>query len=191
MPNTNSILPICRKLHLYLGLVFAPSIIFFAFTGAFQLFDLHSASKDGSYQPPAWLAAIAQVHIHQSIELPRRGLPLTDQASKKLDAKEEAANEESTKEDSPKEATARELTAIEEAPKDTPKEAVSKEETAKPRAKKRSSLSLKYFFLLLAIGLIVTTILGVYMSFAYMRSKLMIFSLLTVGILVPIILLNL
>ncbi len=42
-----------RQLHLYLGTFFAPSIIFFALTGAIQLFGLHEGHPGEAYQPPA------------------------------------------------------------------------------------------------------------------------------------------
>ena len=57
-----------RKLHLYLGTLFAPILIFLALTGAFQTFGLHDAAKDNSYVPPAWVAAFAQIHKNQRVE---------------------------------------------------------------------------------------------------------------------------
>ena len=54
-----------RKIHLYLGCVFAPLLIFFALSGAWQTFTLHRARKDGSYSPPAWITALSEVHQHQ------------------------------------------------------------------------------------------------------------------------------
>ena len=54
-----------RKIHLCLGCVFAPLLIFFAVSGAWQTFMLHHALKDGSYSPPAWISALSEVHQHQ------------------------------------------------------------------------------------------------------------------------------
>jgi hypothetical protein len=54
-----------RKLHLYLGCFFTPILLFFALTGAAQLFDYHQSQKDGSYTAPAWLKLLSDVHIHQ------------------------------------------------------------------------------------------------------------------------------
>ncbi len=42
-----------RQMHLYLGLFFAPSIIFFASTGSSMVFSLHE-NHDG-YEPPGWV----------------------------------------------------------------------------------------------------------------------------------------
>ena len=51
-----------RQLHLYLGVLFAPLLIFFAASGAFQLFWLHENAKDGSYTAPPVLSALGTVH---------------------------------------------------------------------------------------------------------------------------------
>jgi len=56
-----------RQLHLYLGTLFAPLIIFFAFSGALQTFGFHEGKKGGSYAPPAWIVAMAQIHKNQRI----------------------------------------------------------------------------------------------------------------------------
>ena len=54
-----------RRIHLYLGCVFATLLIYFAVSGAWQTFMLHHALKDGSYSPPAWISALSEVHQHQ------------------------------------------------------------------------------------------------------------------------------
>ena len=51
-----------RQLHLYLGTLFAPLLIFFAATGAWQLFGLHENAKDGSYTAPTVLKTLGAVH---------------------------------------------------------------------------------------------------------------------------------
>jgi hypothetical protein len=58
-----------RLLHRYMGLFFSPAILFFAFTGALQTFDLHSANKSTGYVPPVWLQEMAQVHKKQTLTL--------------------------------------------------------------------------------------------------------------------------
>ena len=90
-----------REIHLYLGCLFAPVLIFFAMSGAWQLFALHRGRKDGSYSPPR--AVVLLSDIHQVQHLP----PTSSDA-------------------------------------DTP---------------------LRYFMLAAAIGLILTTILGIIMAF--------------------------
>ncbi len=56
-----------RKLHLYLGSLFAPVLIFFSVTGAWQLFGFHRGTKDGSYVPPSILSALSTVHQYQHL----------------------------------------------------------------------------------------------------------------------------
>jgi hypothetical protein len=52
-----------RRIHLFIGVFIAPSVLFFAVTGSLQLFSLHEAH--GSYEPPALIAALAKVHKDQ------------------------------------------------------------------------------------------------------------------------------
>ena len=52
-----------RLWHSYIGLFIAPSVLFFALTGAAQLFDLHEAH--GNYQPPALVEKLSSVHKDQ------------------------------------------------------------------------------------------------------------------------------
>ena len=62
-----------RRLHMYVGVFFAPSIVFFALSGLIQLSEWHEA-EDGGAQPAAWLVKLAEVHRIQSIDdLPQRG----------------------------------------------------------------------------------------------------------------------
>src|SRR3954464_5258966 len=60
-----------RSLHYYLGVFFAPSIIFFAFSGALQTFSLHEGDNHAKWieqmgevhknqRPPAWLKSPPQ-----------------------------------------------------------------------------------------------------------------------------------
>jgi len=54
-----------RNIHLYLGVFFAPLLIFFLISGCWQTFRLNDASKDGSYKPPAIIKSLSQVHKDQ------------------------------------------------------------------------------------------------------------------------------
>ena len=62
-----------RVWHSYLSVFIAPSVIFFALTGALQIFNLHEA-HDG-YQPPALLEKLARVHKDQVFEQEERHEP--------------------------------------------------------------------------------------------------------------------
>jgi hypothetical protein len=56
-----------RRWHSYIGLFIAPSILFFALTGAAQLFSLHEAH--GNYHPPVLLEKLSSIHKDQVFEL--------------------------------------------------------------------------------------------------------------------------
>lgn len=53
-----------RQLHLYLGCLFAPALIFFAVTGTWQLFRAHDSRKDGSYTAPHAVQALSAIHMN-------------------------------------------------------------------------------------------------------------------------------
>ncbi|MFZ5749143.1 MAG: hypothetical protein ACOY45_15975 [Pseudomonadota bacterium] len=53
-----------RQIHLYLGLFFAPAILFFAVSGALQTAELHEGGS-----PPGWIAWMAALHKHQTTEV--------------------------------------------------------------------------------------------------------------------------
>jgi hypothetical protein len=53
-----------RRLHLYLGCLFAPALIFFAVTGSWQLFRAHDSKKDGTYSAPAAVKTLSAVHMN-------------------------------------------------------------------------------------------------------------------------------
>ena len=66
-------MPLLRKIHLYLGCIFAPVLIFLALTGGLQLYDLHESTKDGSYIAPKLVAAMGWIHKHQNLPGDPRG----------------------------------------------------------------------------------------------------------------------
>jgi hypothetical protein len=59
-----------REIHLYLGCLFAPVLIFFAVTGAWQLFSLNHGRKDNSYVPPKIIVRLSEIHQYQHIPPP-------------------------------------------------------------------------------------------------------------------------
>lgn len=58
-----------RLLHRYLGLFFAPAILFFAFTGALQTFSFHEGTKGSAYTPPRWMVYAGQLHKKQNMNV--------------------------------------------------------------------------------------------------------------------------
>ena len=60
-----------RALHFYLGVFFAPLIIFFAFSGTLQVFKLHEAYRAAPGQPGDWMAWFGSFHKEQAWIAPR------------------------------------------------------------------------------------------------------------------------
>jgi hypothetical protein len=133
-----------RIWHTYLGMILAPSIIFFALTGLLQIFSLHEA-HDG-YKPPALIEKLSAVHKDQIFE-----------------AKEHNAE-----------------------PAGPPEPA-----DASPQAPPRSMIGtyvLKWFFALVALGLGVSTVLGVWMGLKATLRRRTNLCLLGLGIVLPVVL---
>jgi hypothetical protein len=63
-----------RRLHLYLGAMFAPVLLLFAVSGAWQVFRWNDAKKDGSYTPAPVIKLLSAVHKNQttSREIPKK-----------------------------------------------------------------------------------------------------------------------
>ena len=149
-----------RKLHLYFGLFIAPALLFFAFTGAMQTLSLHEAAGD-SYTPPAWLAKLGQLHKDQNI-VPRK--PRAPRAEGPPNAGKPSFSAQPT---SPKSAP--------------PAETLT--------SKEREHLPEKLFFLTVALGLVSSSLTGIYMAYKYERNRLLVTGLLLAGIIVPLVLL--
>lgn len=130
-----------RKLHLWMGMLFAPSILFFALSGAFQIYGLHEG--DG----PAWIARLALVHKDQLLSAPSRP-PRPVEAAAKPEAGRPASP---------------------------------------PRERAHPSQPLKAFFLLMSLGLMTSTGLGIYLAFGYKRDRVTIVGLLIAGTIIPIV----
>ncbi len=66
-------LKLIRNIHLYLGVFFAPLLLFFVMTGFVQTFNWH---EEGS---PKFIQALSQVHKHQRLacgqECPEPSMP--------------------------------------------------------------------------------------------------------------------
>ena len=63
-----------RRLHLYLGCLFAPMLIFFAVTGSWQIFDWHQSTKTG-YHAPRALSVLSNIHKDAHIPPTQRSSP--------------------------------------------------------------------------------------------------------------------
>ena len=160
MTRSRSFLKFTRLTHLYFGVFIAPALLFFAFTGALQTFSLHETTRGSNYKPPAWAATLAQIHKKQTTVVPVRKLPPPER-------------ERPTDKAAP---------AQPGAPIPTPSPAA----TPAPRA--HNAMPLKIFFLVVSIGLFVSTLSGLYMSYKYIHNKSLITITLIAGTVLPIIL---
>jgi hypothetical protein len=60
-----------RLVHFYLGIFFAPLVLFFAFTGTLQVFKLHERQPDTAAAQADWIAWFGQFHKEQAWIPPR------------------------------------------------------------------------------------------------------------------------
>jgi hypothetical protein len=139
-----------RLWHAYLGVLIAPSVLFFALTGCFQLFGLHEA--EGAYQPPAIIEKLGKLHKDQVFALAEHH------------------------EDGPNNNAA------------DNKDAPEQSNDAKEHAGSIATTFLKVFFLVVGIGLMTSTILGLWMGLTQLRYKRLSRVLLAVGIVLPVVL---
>jgi hypothetical protein len=132
-----------RRIHTWVGMLIAPSVLFFATTGSLQLFSLHEAH--GDYTPPSLFVALGSLHKDQKLPGPPKPEPAA--------AKARPANHHDT----------------------------HKAPTSKP-----ATLLLKFVFLSVAVGLILSTFIGLWMALQdrlRRRTNLVLFA---VGLVAPL-----
>ena len=165
-------------LHLYFGVFITPALIFFAFTGFVQTFSWHETTRGSSYKPPAILAKLGQLHKKQTLVLPNRrpspppdapASPNTQQpgtpGNRRDDASRPAAN----------------VPQQDSSPR--------RPDDGRPApGKKQNLLPMKLFFGLVSIGLFISCITGLYMSYKFIRNKPLITATLVAGIVIPVLL---
>lgn len=142
-----------RVWHNYLGMLIAPSVLFFALTGALQLFGLHEA-HDG-YVPPAFIEKLGMLHKDQVFAPGDHHDP---HESPEGDAKGAAGGGGDHDHDH------------------------DDDHASAPQ------FALKCYFLIVAIGLASSTLLGLWMGLTQVRQKRTGQILLGVGVLVPVLL---
>jgi hypothetical protein len=160
-----------RRLHLYIGLFIAPSVLFFAFTGALQLFSLHESH--GAYKPPALIEKLGVLHKDQRFAV--KGKRPAPAAAAKPAAKEaagEAADSDHDEHDHEAAAPA----------------AAPGAKAKAPEAKPFKEMALKWLFLAVAVGLFLSTCMGVWLGVTYARSKGLAWLLLLAGAVLPVLL---
>jgi len=155
-----------RQLHNYLGTFFAPAILFFAFSGAMQTFGLHESEAGEEYQAPVWIKTMAEVHKDQRLVKPPKH-----------------HDQHPTDADSPSEHT-------HASGKQDGKEAEQPNAQAQPEIEPKSTLPMKIFVLLLAVGLMSSSLLGIFMAYQNRNNRRVTSALLLLGMLLPIALLK-
>ncbi len=77
MSKGHAALKFLRKVHLYLGIFTTPALLFFAITGALQIFSMHETTQGSNDKPQAWIRSLAQLHKKQTTVVPpRRARPV-------------------------------------------------------------------------------------------------------------------
>src|ERR1700760_2588332 len=147
-----------RQCHLYLGTLFAPSIIFFAFTGSLQLFGLHESHPGDAYQAPAWVQKLGSIHKDQVLTK-QHGPPPGPAGQAKNPPQAEEAHR--------------------------PPQSDGGRRNGE-RGPNKLTLALKWFFLATAGGLIFSTLLGIYMAFKFNRSRTLVWGMLFLGTAIPL-----
>lgn len=142
-----------RQLHLYTGVFFAPTIIFFAFTGFLQTYSWHEGAN-----APRWIVALENVHTHQRMPPPPPEPAATTPAP---------------------------LSAPVVATPAAPQASAATPARPAPPRRKRSA-PLRAFMGLMAVGLIGSSLAGIYMGFKLGRPSGLIWGLLISGTLIPI-----
>lgn len=148
-----------RVTHHYIGVFFAPTILFFAITGGLQMFGLHETSRGSSYVPPAILVHLSQLHKKGTLYLaPRKAAPTAP-----------------TKSDEPKA----------QAPKsESPESAAPTAASPAP-----NPLPAKTFFAAAALALVLSTCTGLFMAWKYARRKTVVIAVFLAGLACPVFLL--
>ncbi|WP_433973899.1 PepSY domain-containing protein [Tunturiibacter lichenicola] len=192
MSPSHTLLKYLRLIHLYLGVFITPALLFFAFTGALQTFSLHETTRGSSYKPPAWAVVLGQIHKKQTTVVPVRKVPSPDRSTEKsADKPADKLNDKPAERltDKPtdrlitdKSQSASPSVATQSAPN------ASTKLSEAPAPKPHNTLPLKIFFLFVSIGLFISTLTGLYMSYKYIRNRILITAILIAGVIIPVLL---
>ena len=169
MSASHQFLKLVRQIHLYVGVFIAPALLFFSLTGGLQVFSLHETTRGSDYKPPAWLVTLAQVHKKQTTVV-------SSHKPKPVDADNHpAANSPAAPADSASGPMANPAVPMQIKPEP-------------PRGEAKNPLPLKIFFAFVALGLFVSTLIGLYMAYRYTRRTALVSVVLLAGVVLPIVL---
>jgi hypothetical protein len=138
-----------RTWHTYIGILIAPSVLFFAITGTLQLFSLHEA-HDG-YSPPALIEKLGSLHKDQVFALKEHDHDQPPPGAADAQSQDHHAEAKDDDEGAP--------VAV---------------------------YALKWCFALVAVGLITSTLLGLWMGLTHLRHKRIGWWLLLLGCALPL-----
>ncbi|THD57309.1 hypothetical protein [Phenylobacterium sp.] len=147
-----------RRLHGWLGSLFAPGLIFFAASGLVQVFDLHKPQPARDYQPPAAVRVMAALHKDQTLHVHEKD------AAKPAKEGDGAEHKAKSKANANANANAK----------------------AAPERAGLGSILLKAYATATSVVLALTTMIGLYLAFRSPRDRAWNLALLTLGLLAPI-----
>lgn len=180
MRSNNILLRTLRTIHLYLGVFTTPALLFFAITGGLQTFSLHETTKGSSYKPPKILVELGTLHKKQNFSAPT---PRPQPSPGIKPAGELAMPPTYMPAAKPASETAAAAHAVEGRTAERPSTAKSAE------PEKKNLLPMKIFFLIVSISLFTSALTGLYLSYKYIRNKLLVTTALVAGIAIPLVIL--
>jgi hypothetical protein len=165
-----------------------------------QTFSLHETTRGRSYQPPRWAEVMAQIHKKQTSQTPPprpagpgpaarlpEGAPRPSGGPVRTEADAARAEGEGARSGAARAgAETAQAGAARAAENSAGKPLTAPAPEAARTASKRHPLPLKIFFLIVSVGLLLSTLTGVYMAYKYNRNPAVITSLLVAGALIPI-----
>lgn len=220
MPRKAWLLQLSRKVHLYFGLLISPALLFFAFTGAVQTLGYHEASSNYKPPALlASLGQIhkKQTYLLPARREPGAGgqgsrpdggsaVPSPPAVSASPSSPEGAATRHH-RNGEPEHASPSVLQGQTAGPaaQASPAAASPSSHSDAPggsqvrpagqgsptlQSKQKQHLPLKIFFLIVSLGLFVSTFTGIYMAYKYNRNKILVTLILVAGVVIPIVLLR-
>ena len=179
MSKSHVFLRYTRLVHLYLGVFTAPALIFFAFTGALQTFSLHETTRGSAYVPPKWAMVLAQIHKKQTPVVAVKKAPA---GGERAGGERGAPQGERGGKDGDRAAKAGDPVGQGAQP------GAGASAPAGVMARVHHSLPLKIFFLIVSVGLFTSTVTGLYMSYKYVRNRVLVTAALVLGAVIPVVL---
>ncbi len=183
-----------RRIHAWLGVLFAPSILLFSLSGIFQITGSHEG--EGGDEPASWIVRIAQIHMHQTASLPRKRAPRPPASVAPATTTPASTPPVTT---APATTTPATTTPASTPPATTTPATTTPATTAAATApagpspegrgtgNKPTTGPLKAFFVLMSLGLIASTFLGLYIAFTSKRDRGLHVGLLVAGFVIPIV----